>query len=753
MGKKDEAFLAKLMETFRVEAEDHLGKMSAGLLDLEKAGSTEERSRIAEIVFREAHSLKGAARAVNLGAMESVCQSLESVFGAAKRGELIVNAELFDTLHQALDAARGLLSGPDDVERARLPNEILPRLEGLVEKAGNLDAPPPSEIPAHAHGGSPVAPIELSETVRISTRKLLALLLLAEEMLSVKLEADQRAAELTDLREHAERWRHEWNKTATEAAKARRALESLAAQNGREEILAPIERALDFLAAGQTRIASLTEKASVSATSAERDREWSEGMWTNLLESARSALLFPFSSLLELFPRMIRDLAREQGKEAELVVRGDAIEVDRRILEELKDPLIHMLRNSVGHGIEKPEERSRTGKPRGGTISIEIAQRDGRTVELAVSDDGTGIDVRAVKASAVRTGAMSRAETDGMSDRDALDLIFRSEVTTSRRVDGISGRGLGLAITLEKVKKLGGTISVESAPSTGTTFRILVPVSLASFRGVIVRVADRLFVIPTSAVRRVLRIDPKEIRTAGNREFLQIGEAAVPFCSLQTVLGLEGAREVAGAPIQAVILEADEKTAAFGVDEIISEQEILVKSLGRQLAHIRGVSGATVLGSGRVVPILNVTDLIKTARDSAARPPRETVEERKVDTEEKSILVVEDSITSRMLLKNILESAGYRVKTAVDGMEAFTELKTAAFDLVVSDIDMPRMNGFELTARIRSDKDVAEIPVILVTALDSREDRERGIDAGANAYIVKSSFDQGNLLDIVRRLA
>ena len=178
-----------------------------------------------------------------------------------------------------------------------------------------------------------------------------------------------------------------------------------------------------------------------------------------------------------------------------------------------------------------------------------------------------------------------------------------------------------------------------------------------------------------------------------------------------------------------------------------------MKGLGRQLAHIRNVSGATILGSGRVVPILNVTDLVKTARDFAARPPRETVEGRKADTEKKSILVVEDSITSRMLLKNILESAGYRVKTAVDGLEAFTELRSAAFDLVVSDIDMPRMNGFELTARIRSDKDVAETPVVLVTALDSRDDRERGIDAGANAYIVKSSFDQGNLLDIVRRLA
>jgi two-component system chemotaxis sensor kinase CheA len=753
MQRKDETLLAKLRETFRVEAEDHIGKMSAGLLDLEKAVSPGERSMIAEIVFREAHSLKGAARAVNLGAMESVSQTLEGVFGASKRGELIVNAELFDVLHGVLDAARGLLTSPDGVERARIPGEILLRLERLLGKAGALDAPPPLVIPTQAAGGYAVAPVETSDTIRISTRKLLALLLLAEEMLSLKLEADQRTAELTDLREHAERWRHELNKAAIEATRARPALESLAAQNNREGALAPIERALDFLVAGQERIASLTHRIALSAGAAERERRSSEGMWTDLLESAQSALLFPFSSLLELFPRMIRDLAREQGKEAELVVRGDTLEVDRRILEELKDPLTHVLRNCIGHGIEKPEERSRKGKPRGGTITIEIVQRDGRTVELAVSDDGTGIDIEAVKASAVRTGTVSPAAIDTLGDRDALALMFRSEVTTSRRDDGISGRGLGLAITLEKVEKLGGTISVQSTPSTGTTFRILVPVSLASFRGVIARVADRLFVIPTSAVRRVLRIEAKDIRTAGSSEILQTDESAVPLFSLQTVLGIGGAREAAGTPVPALILETGGKTAAFGVDEIICEQEILVKSLGRQLAHVRNVSGATILGSGRVVPILNVTDMMKSARDQAARPPRAAAEEKKTATRKRSILVVEDSITSRMLLKNILESAGYLVKTTVDGLEAFTELKTSAFDLVVSDIDMPRMNGIELTARIRSDKDIAELPVILVTALDSREDRERGIDAGANAYIVKSSFDQGNLLDIIRRLA
>jgi two-component system chemotaxis sensor kinase CheA len=733
--EKDKAFLIKLRETFRVEAEDHLGKISAGLLELEKARSVEECSKIAETVYREAHSLKGAARAVDLGSMETICQSLEGIFGAVKRGKLVVTSEFFDVLHRTLDAAHGLLTTPANA-RATLPHGILEQLERFIavpgsgaERAGCLDSPAPADFPE--------VPTMLSDTVRISTKKLLTLLLIAEGMLSVKLEADQRTAELTELLELAGQWRRGWDKVSTELRRGR---------------TSSPERVLELVSDSQEQVTSLAEKLSATARAAEKARESSGEMWANLLEGSRSALLFPFSSLLEFIPRMIRDLSREQGKEAELVVKGEGIEVDRRILQELKDPMVHMMRNAVGHGIEKPDERTRKGKPRKGSITIEIAQKDGRTVELTVSDDGAGIDAAEVKSAAIRSGVIDRKQADGMSDREALELVFRSEVTTSRLVNGISGRGLGLAITLEKVKKLGGTMTVSSAPSTGTTFRIRVPVSLAGFRGVIVRVSDRLFVIPTSAVLRVLRIDGTGIRTLGNKELLSLGESVVPFVNLEVALEIAGASDRKGIAVQAVVLEADGMTAAFAVDEVQSEQEVLMRTLGRQLTRVRNISGATILGSGRVVPILNVSDLVKRAHAFTAPITRETEIERKAPAEKKSILVVEDSITSRMLLKNILESAGYRVKTAVDGVDAFTELKTAGYNLVVSDIDMPRMNGFELTAKIRSDAAVAETPVVLVTALDSREDRERGIDAGANAYIVKSSFDQGNLLEIVRRL-
>ena len=332
-------------------------------------------------------------------------------------------------------------------------------------------------------------------------------------------------------------------------------------------------------------------------------------------------------------------------------------------------------------------------------------------------------------------------------------LIFRSAVSTSPLVTDISGRGLGLAIVREEVEKLGGLVRVETERDVGTSFRIALPLMLATFRGILVEASEQVFAVPTVNVDRVLRIAKNEIRTVENRETISVNERAVPLVRLDDALELpkkhtDGEDSRA---ILALVLGAAEERIAFRVDEILDEQEVLVKSLGKQLARVRNIAGATVLGSGKVVPILNAPDLIKSAVSSAPAAAGATPAEIAEETEKKSILVAEDSITSRMLLKNILESAGYHVKTAVDGVDALTTLKAEEFDLLVSDIDMPRMNGLVLTERIRTDKRLAELPVVLVTALASREDRERGIDVGANAYIVKSRFDQSDLLQVIRR--
>ncbi|MGB9128081.1 MAG: response regulator, partial [Thiobacillus sp.] len=588
--------------------------------------------------------------------------------------------------------------------------------------------------------------------VRISTGKLDAVMRQVEELLSPRLAARQRALELRDATATVAAWK----KARTHIQPALRQIERSEARSGavngsahrRKELL----KVLEYLEGEHLIMATIEERLAKLNKSAARDQRMLVSMTDSLLHDVKEMQLLPFASLLDILPRLARELAREQGKEMELVIQGSEIELDRRMLEELKDPLIHLLRNAIDHGIETPAVRAAAGKPAQGTVTLAVSQRDSGKVELLIADDGTGIDGGRVKAAARKLGLFS-GEDDGISEREALALAFQSGVSTSPIITDVSGRGLGLAIVREKVERLGGSISIESHREAGTAFHIVLPLSLATFRGVLVRVGERLCVIPSAHVERVARVALKDIRTVENRETIVLDEVVVSLAGLGDVL--EMPRPAAGhaaahAPV--VVLDQNESRVAFRVDEILGEQEILVKSLGPQLARVRNVAGASMLGTGQMVPVLNVADLLKSAVSHVAAPLVSATEEQPVPGAKQSILVAEDSITSRSLLKNILESAGYAVTTAVDGMDAFTTLRTAAFDLVVSDVEMPRMDGFDLTARIRSDKRLAELPVVLVTALESREHRERGIDVGANAYMVKSSFDQSNLLEIIRRL-
>jgi two-component system chemotaxis sensor kinase CheA len=317
-----------------------------------------------------------------------------------------------------------------------------------------------------------------------------------------------------------------------------------------------------------------------------------------------------------------------------------------------------------------------------------------------------------------------------------------------------------MTIVREKVEKLNGSISVESQSNEGTTFRILLPMTLTTFRGIMVSVGEFVYIIPTINVKMALRVRSEEITTVENHDTIRIGNNIIPVVSLADVLGIQEHpfvnprsqlnESLHSDLVRIVVLGYAEKRLAFRVDDVLEEQQVLVKGLGRLLNRVRNISGATILGSGKIVPVLNIADLMKSGI-GASGSRRETSDEEIVIKSGK-ILIAEDSITSRALLKNILESAGYQVTTAVDGLDAFTRAKSGDFDLVVSDVDMPRMNGFELTLKIKSDQKLNETPVVLVTALESREDRERGIEAGANAYIIKSSFDQGNLLEVIKKL-
>jgi two-component system chemotaxis sensor kinase CheA len=762
MINKDDDFLKKLLGTFKIEAQEHIQAMSSGLIELEKATLPEKQTEFIEAVFREAHSLKGAARSVSRTDIEKLCQSLENVFSDLKRQEITSSPPLFDVLHQVVDGL-GQILVYTEAERATLKKspigELISSLENAVRRrktqTGKQEkgiAQPEPSIGSLTNDTKGM-PHEKSETVRISTKRLESLLLQAEEFLSLKLAAKKHASDLRDVNALIEQWKKEWSKVYPEVQRVHQLLEREDNPlQGKAD--SQLVKKLEFLDWNHTFIKSLGIRLKMLAIAAEHESHSTSRMVDSLLDNMREAVMLPFSTILESFPRFIRDLCREQGKKAELVIRGADIEIDRRILEEIKAPLIHLVRNCIDHGIEKPEERKKRKKPPCGTITLAISQKNSSLVDVVVADDGAGIDITEVRASVLRLGILSREEIDKMSLPQALSLVFYSGVTTSPIITDVSGRGLGLAIVQEKVEKLGGTISVETDLQLRTSFRVVLPIKLATFRGLLVDTGGQTFVIPSGRVERVVRIKKNEVKTVENRETIGLNGRAVSLVRLHEVLGLPYKQVKDGDSefILALVIGTAEKRIAFSVDRILDEQEVLVKSLGKQLSRVRNIAGATVLQTGQVVLVLNVSDLIRDPAKFLFPTAKVSDKVERIDPSRKSILVVEDSITARTLLRSILESAGYQVKTAVDGIDAFTLLRTEDFDLMVSDVDMPRMNGFDLTAKVRADKKLSNLPVVLVTALESREDRERGIDAGANAYIVKSSFDQSNLMEVIRRL-
>lgn len=763
----DEEFLITLREAFNVEAQEHLQAITSGLLDLESGSAPERRKELIETTFREAHSLKGAARAVSRTDIEALCQEMESIFAEWKDHAPVVSAEQFDVLNRTVDLVSKFLGMPEVAQSPSDVNaiaELVGQLRGLPASNGNgnglVHSLAGAEAPAPASSNGKVrkarkakpapeaptpAPVpapegeksQAAETIRVSMAKMDSLLLHAEEMIAVKLTAGQHTADLRELEGSFDSWRTRWAR-----------VRDVTRQNGTKG-----SEIHDFIEWNHGFITSLEKKIATLARSARQDERAVGSLVDELLGDAKKLVMLPCATVLDFLAKPVRDLAREEGKDVEFVMQGREVELDKRILEEMKPPLIHLVRNAVDHGIEQPSARKRAGKPERSTLTITVAQSEGNKVLITVSDDGRGIQPAKLKAAAVKHGVLSAEDAARLSDQAALSLIFHSGISTSPIVTEVSGRGLGMAIVREKVLKLGGTIAIESHPGSGTTFKILLPVTLATFKGILVRAGGQTFVLPVSSVERIKRFRRSEIKTVEGRETVDFDGRAVAFAHLADVLDLSKRdHDPAQEFVESVVLGTGEGRMAFGVSAVLNEQEVLVKNLGQPLVRVRNVAAATVLGSGTPVLILNAGDLLKSAVMTGSRCHVSPVAQADGEARRNHVLVADDSVTSRMLIKNILETSGYEVETANDGMEALTALRTRDFDLLVSDVEMPRMTGFELTTNVRADKKLAELPVVLVTALSSREDRERGIDAGASAYIVKSSFDQSDLLSVISNL-
>ncbi|MBI2461065.1 MAG: response regulator [Candidatus Rokubacteria bacterium] len=734
MANRRDDLKARLLATFRVEAEEHLQAITANLLALDRGLPPAEARERVEAAFRAVHTLKGAARSVSLTDVEAICQACEGVLSRITRGQLMLSQPILSRLQEAVDGAARLLAGRGDSSAV---GELIDRLErAAAERAA--DAAGPVETPVQPAEEAPPAPVPgglpPADTIRLATASLDALLLQAEDLLVPKLAAEERVRETRALVDTLNRCRAVMNRV--------RAAQGPGAHGSDAGPTAELEsglRAMEAQARELFRRLILDQRAI---------RKGVDGLQDEL----RRMRLTPASVVLDLFPRMVRDLAREHGKEVEWMAHGASLEVDRQVLDAMKEPLIHLVRNAIDHGIEPPEARAQAGKALRGQVAVAIASLEGGRIEIRVEDDGGGIDLVRVRAAAVRARLLTAEEADTLTDDAALDLVFRSGLSTSPIITDLSGHGLGLAIVRERVERLGGQIRMETRAGAGTTVRLTLPATIATFRGLLVQAGGQGFLLPTEAVERVIRIASNEIESVEGREAIRWNGHPLSVARLSGLLGLpeQADQPEAEGKRPCVIVGSGEERVGCLVEGILGDLEVLVKELGPPLVRVRNIAGAGLLGTGQVVLVLRPADLLKSIRERPRPPAPLPVPEEK--RRHPVLLVVDDSITTRTMEKSLLEAAGYQVRVAVDGVEAWTLLKSEEVDLVVSDVDMPRMDGFELTTRIRADRKLAELAVVLVTALESREDKERGIEVGANAYVIKSSFDQSNLLEIIRRL-
>jgi two-component system chemotaxis sensor kinase CheA len=760
-SRREHEFQKKLLATYKVEAEEHLGAISDGLLKLEKVNSPADRDALVELICREAHSLKGASRAVNMDQVELGCKTIEDVFTLVKKGGLDLCESVFDAMHQSLDIMKSLLNidPGEDLMKRQVNEDLLNRIaniESILEN-GHQDETGKETFDTSGDKIDPLTEADtdpgtpdpyLKDTVRVPVSRLDSILSKAEELISVKLAMSRQLSEYRDLdskfdeiRSYLKRQKQLSGQISDNVSQDNAIIKS-AKKHGKQESLFDCFEGINSAGSHlQDQIAQFEQEQKAAGTK-----------FQNLLEDVRGLLLLPFSTITDLFPRLVRDILRDQGKKADLNISGADLEIDRRILEVMKDPLIHIIRNCVDHGLEKPDERKALGKDETGKIDFSISLVSGGMVEVAVLDDGRGIDLDSVCNKAVEMNLVGAGDLEGMHENEKYDFIFHSGLSTSRIITDISGRGLGMTIVQEKVEQFGGHIAIESGKNTGTCIRIILPLSFGSFRGVNVFADNQEYVIPARYIENVLRIHPDQVKTLENKEVVAINGESLSYLSLDELLGLGKEQFTRAEEKQnALLIRTGNRKLAARVSKIVKEQEILIKPLPEPLHRVRYIEGVALLGSGDIVPVLNVQDIFKSVDRGFTTSIRKP-EPGKVSKPLPAILVVEDSMTSRMILTDILESAGYSVKTAVDGQEALEILQQDEFQLVLSDIEMPRIDGFELTSRVRKDKNISELPVILVTTLSSPEHREKGMEAGANAYIEKGNFEPKALLNIVEKL-
>ena len=742
MGVSEE-IRQKLLPRFRETTADRVEKISTALLELEREAAPDTVEELA----RELHTLKGEARMMGFVGISSVVHAAEDLLKALPQGR---PGDRLDALLKACDQIVSMLDAPAEggeagarmsatlrdliatatpapvkgAAPAPAPAAPAPVADGEKPAAtGSFEAVKPASTSAHEPVKAELGGAKAVTSIRVDVDRLDEIAALAGDVLVEGARSIRRSRDLNQL---FGRWARLSDKIIALAEALR--------DNHASKLLEQVEGDVHLLRSDTFRFARSQTEASSSA----------QAQFGLLAERIGNARLIPLSGVLGSFPRAARDMAREQGKEVECVVRGGETGVDKAILLSLNDPLVHLVRNCVDHGIETPDERLAAGKPRLGKIVLS-ARTDGDLLAITVEDDGRGISPQKVRASALKKGIIGEQQAASLSSRAALDLIFMSGFSTREQAGETSGRGVGLDVVRKRVTSLGGSVAVESEPGKGARFTLRMPQSLSLMKVLLVRIDDDVYGIPAVDVDSVGRLDPKDITEVAGIRAVRYRGRLMPVVALGPLLSLNGGPRTKR-PLVAYVAHGNEG-AAVVVDGLYGEREVAVKAPGAFVKGMRFVTGAAALEDGRVALLLSTPDIVHAARRLASPAMSRGRERRRL-----RILLVDDSAIAREAEAALLRSLGHEVDEAVDGEDGWTKLQSGAYHLLVSDVQMPVLDGIDLTRRVKATPRFVKLPIVILSSLSAPEERRRGVDAGADAYLVKGELEAESFAATLERL-
>ncbi|MDF9620514.1 hybrid sensor histidine kinase/response regulator [Pseudomonas entomophila] len=747
---------ASLLELFSLEAEAQTQVLSAGLMALERNPAQPDQL---EACMRAAHSLKGAARIVGIDAGVSVAHVMEDCLVAAQEGRLVLRPEHIDALLQGTDLLMRIATPGDLGSEAAVP-AFLVQLSGLLAPTTAVVPPTLPPLPSAAVEPSPPTPIVSAPEPVVD----------AEPVAASK--AGKRAGDGGErvLRVTADRLNSLLDLSSKSLVETQRLKPYLATLQRLKRMHGQGIRALDGLktqlegsgqgpevleALAQTQqLLAETQQILLQQATDLDEFGWQASQRAQLLyDTALACRMRPFADVLTGQSRMVRDLGRSLDKPVRLVVEGEKTQVDRDVLEKLEAPLTHLLRNAVDHGIELPERRLLAGKPSDGTVRLRASHQAGLLI-LELSDDGAGIDLECLRQSIVER-ALSPAETVAqMSEAELLTFLFLPGFSLRDTVTEVSGRGVGLDAVQHMVRELRGSIELTQVAGQGCCFHLEVPLTLSVVRSLVVEVGGEAYAFPLAHIERTLDVPTEAIVQIEGRQHFWHEDRHIGLVAASQLLNRPAAQDP-GQGLRVVVIREREQLYGVAVERLIGERVLVVMPLDPRLGKVQDISAGALLDDGSVVLIIDVEDLLRSVDKLLSTGRLERIERGAKGGKgvaRKRILVVDDSLTVRELQRKLLGNRGYEVAVAVDGMDGWNALRSDDFDLLITDIDMPRMDGIELVTLVRRDHRLQSLPVMVVSYKDREEDRRRGLDAGADYYLAKASFHDDALLDAVVEL-